>query len=166
MDANIVAGGKLPLLQSGINRINASGGLVMLAHPAWSLNTPETIMSLHGLAAAEIYNSVSAAPFSGDRADSSSLLDVAAANGCLLNSVAADDSHYYRGEEGRAFIRLQADELSEQGVLTAIRQGTLHASCGPEIKVCGWRMARCVCSAARWSISCSSATCHGRRIAT
>ena len=134
VDADVVQGGVLPPdPQSAVNRINAGGGLAILAHPAWSLNTPETIMGLQGLAAAEIYNGVSAPPFSGDRADSANLLDVAAANGCVLNTVGADDSHYYRGEEGRAFIRVQADELSEQSLLAAIRRGRYHASCGPEI---------------------------------
>lgn len=134
VSASVLPGGKSPLgPQSGVNHINVSGGVAILAHPAWSLNTPETIMSLHGLAAAEVYNAVSAPPFSGDRADSTSLLDVAAANGRLLNTVAADDSHHYRGEEGRGFIRVQADALSEAAILSAIRDGRFHASCGPAI---------------------------------
>lgn len=119
--------------QSAVNRILEGGGVAILAHPAWSLNTPETICSLRGIAAAEIYNAVSAPPFSGDRADSSSLLDVAAAGGCLLNTVAADDTHFYQGEEGQAFIRLQADSLTQESVMDALRRGAYHASCGPQI---------------------------------
>ncbi len=61
------------------------------------------------------------------------LLDVAAAQGSLLDTIATDDSHYYRGEEGRGFIRVQAADLSQQGIMAALRQGRYHASCGPEI---------------------------------
>ena len=119
--------------QEGVRRLKAHGAYVILAHPAWSLNTTETLLSLQGLDAAEVYNGVSRPPFSGDRADSTVLLDMAAANGRLLNSVAADDSHWYKGEECSGFIRLQAKELSEQAVMEALRAGRYHASCGPEI---------------------------------
>lgn len=118
--------------QRAVDAIRALGGEAVLAHPAWSLNTPEVICGLRRLLAAEVYNGIAAPPFSGDRADSLPLLDVAAAAGCLLNTVAADDSHYYDGEEGTAFIRVQADALSEEAVMAALRQGRYHASCGPE----------------------------------
>lgn len=117
--------------QSAVNRIVRGGGQAILAHPAWSLNTPDTITSLHNIAAAEIYNAVSAPPFNGDRADSMALLDAAAANGCLLNTVASDDAHYYQGDEGQAFIRIQADELTQPSVMEAFVKGRYHASCGP-----------------------------------
>lgn len=119
--------------QGAVNRIKAGGGLAVLAHPAWSLNTTETICGLQGIEAAEIYNAVSRPPYSGDRADSMALLDTAAAQGKVLNTLATDDSHYYTGDEGCGFIRLQAEELSEKGVMQALRQGSYHASTGPEI---------------------------------
>ena len=57
-------------VQEGIDLIHACGGLAVLNHPAWSLNTPELIASLRGLAAAEVWNSVSTLPYNADRADS------------------------------------------------------------------------------------------------
>jgi hypothetical protein len=119
--------------QTAVNRILAGSGLAVLAHPAWSLNTPETICGLKGIEAVEIYNAVSRPPYSGDRADSMALLDVAAAQGRVLNTLATDDSHYYTGDEGYGFIRLQAEELTQRGVLQALRQGSFHASTGPQI---------------------------------
>ena len=98
--------------QSGIDAIRKAGGRAILAHPAWSLNTPDVIGALRGLTAAEIYNSVSDVPWNGDRADSTGILDVAAANGHVLNTVASDDSHFYEGEECTSYIMLQADELT------------------------------------------------------
>lgn len=117
--------------QEGVDRILSGGGFAVMAHPAWSLNSTETISGLNGLHAAEVYNAVSAAPFNGDRADSSALLDAVMAGGKPLNLVAADDSHWYQGEEGQAFIRLQADELTEQAVMAALKGGRYHASRGP-----------------------------------
>lgn len=119
--------------QSAVNRIIKGGGQAILAHPAWSLNTPDTIAGLQHIAAAEIYNAVSSPPFSGDRADSMTLLDTVAAGGRLINTVASDDAHYYVGDEGQAFIRIQAEELTQPSVMEAFVQGRYHASCGPSI---------------------------------
>ncbi|NLG25939.1 MAG: hypothetical protein GX558_11320 [Clostridiales bacterium] len=115
--------------QLAIDRARAAGGRVILAHPAWSLNTPQMIASLKGLTAAEVYNTVSGAPWNADRADSSTLLDVAAANGAPLNLVASDDAHYYAGEQCRACIFVQA-ERSEASILSAVDEGKYFSSTG------------------------------------
>lgn len=121
-------------IQSGIRSIREAGGRAILAHPAWSLNTPEMIASMREITAAEIYNSVSGAPWNGDRADSTDILDIAAANGCILNTVAADDAHFYTGEEGASWIMLQADELTQMAVLDALDKGAFYATRGPEFE--------------------------------
>ncbi len=56
--------------QEVIDAINEAGGIAILAHPAWSLNTPAEAKALSGFAATEIYNTVSDAhqsdrPYSG-----------------------------------------------------------------------------------------------------
>lgn len=119
--------------QRGIYDIRKAGGCAILAHPQWSLNTPELIASLRGLTAVEIYNSVSATPWNGDRADSCGLLDIAAANGTLLNTVASDDSHFYTGEACTSYIMLQADRLTPEAVMEGLRRGSFYASRGPRI---------------------------------
>ncbi len=48
--------------QAIVDRIHAAGGLAVLAHPAWSINTPEQIESVRGFDATEIFNSVSDFP--------------------------------------------------------------------------------------------------------
>ena len=120
--------------QDGINRIRRAGGRAILAHPAWSLNTPEVIGALHGLTAAEIYNTVSGAPWNGDRADSTGILDVAAAHGHLLNTVASDDAHFYTGDQCSSCIMLQADSLSAENVLHALDEGAYYATRGPRFE--------------------------------
>lgn len=119
--------------QTLIDTINDRGGAAIVAHPAWSLNTPEFLKSLKGVCATEVYNSFSGEPWNAPRADASLLLDVAAANGCVLHQVAADDCHRYAGEECKAYIMLQADELTPESVIAALKAGSFYASQGPEI---------------------------------
>lgn len=120
--------------QQCIDLYRKCGGRGILAHPAWSLNTVGTLSGLRGLSAAEIYNSVSTYPWNGDRADSSSVLDVAAAHGTFYNFVASDDSHCYEGEAGRSFTMVQADELTQESLFAAIDAGRFYCSQGPVIR--------------------------------
>ena len=121
--------------QDGIDLINRLGGIAVLAHPAWSLNPPAFMRSLSGLAGVEIWNSVSTLPLNGDRADSSSLLDVTwASGGELLPVFANDDSHPYRDEAGVAATMVQAEELTAGAVMAALRAGRFYATTGPEIR--------------------------------
>ena len=140
--AHIVAVGVTPaVLEMGFSKqgeaqpiidgINADGGCAILAHPTWSMNTPQYMMSLHGLTAAEIYNTFSGAPWNSDRADASALLDVTATNGCLLPLVAADDVHRYTGEAGRSYIMVQAEKCESRAIVDAMKAGRFYASQGP-----------------------------------
>jgi len=117
--------------QRCIDLIRKHGGRVILAHPAWSLNTLATMTGLYDVTTAEIYNSASTTPWNGDRGDSSSLLDVAAAHGKFFNFVASDDSHWYNGEAGRSFTMIQADELTRESLLEAFDLGRFYCSQGP-----------------------------------
>lgn len=117
-----------------IDEIHRTGGLAVLAHPAWSLNTVDQLNSLHGIEATEIYNSVSDAgessrPYSGD------FVDAAACRGLLFPLIADDDTHYYDGsDETNAFIMLSASpDASDAEILEAIRKKDFYASQGPEV---------------------------------
>ena len=121
--------------QEGIDLIRTLGGIAVLAHPAWSLNTPAFMKSLTGLSGVEMWNSVSTLPLNGDRADSSSLLDVTwASGGELLPVYANDDSHPYREEAGVAATMLQTEALTVPAVMEALRLGRFYATTGPEIR--------------------------------
>lgn len=115
-----------------IKRVNACGGVPIAAHPAWSLNTTEFLLGLDDVELAEVYNTLSGEPLNAPRADSSGVLDVAAANGKKFGWIAADDTHFHRGEQCRSYIMLQADELTVSGVLEALRAGKFYATQGPE----------------------------------
>ena len=120
--------------QAMIDEINRCGGLAVLAHPAWSLNTACQARALHGVGATEIYNSVSdahesARPYSGD------FVDIAAGQGMLFPLLATDDVHYYDGsDDTQSFIMLAcAPDASDGEILQAIRDKKFYASQGPEI---------------------------------
>ena len=119
--------------QRAADEISRQGGVAVLAHPAWSLNPPSTMCALSGVTCAEVYNTVSGTPWNGDRADSTSLLDVTAAQGKLYRFLATDDAHFYNGDQCRSFTMLQAESLTQEGVLAALKSGAFYASRGPEI---------------------------------
>ena len=121
--------------QQVLDAVHDAGGFAILAHPAWSLNRPEQIERLRGVDASEIYNTMSGNPWNGRRADSSVILDMVSAAGTLIPCVASDDAHFYTGEQCRSFVWVQADELKEDALLDALRQGRFYASQGPQMEL-------------------------------
>lgn len=124
--------GRNSTAQETIDEINRCGGVAILAHPAWSLNTYDMIMNFHGLAATEIYNSVSGAPrncrpYSGD------VVDQLAARGHAIKLVSSDDTHFYLGEQGLSYIMVNLGDkpLNRENVLEALRAGNYYATQGP-----------------------------------
>lgn len=114
-----------------IDAITDAKGIAILAHPAWSVTDPTECMALKGLCAAEIYNSVSTLPWNGRRADSSLYFDLWASHGRFLACTAADDSHWYNGEQTRSFIMANAPDLSAESIKKALVDGDFYASQGP-----------------------------------
>lgn len=123
--------------QQIIDGIHAAGGLAILAHPAWSLNTPQKIKELWDIDAIEIYNTVSERGNSR-RADASLIIDMLAMEGIFFPLLAADDSHYYEAsgnfaDSCNAFIMAECAEPDPAQIKKAIREGRFYASTGPEI---------------------------------
>lgn len=140
LDINAMNDDSVPVAERArqiIQGIRDAGGIAVLAHPAWSLNTPEQIMALGDFDALEIYNSVSDFGMS-DRPYSGLLVDMIAGRGCCPPLTATDDTHYFSGDEGRGFIMLEADAAEAagggaRGIAQAIRERHFYASQGPEI---------------------------------
>ena len=118
--------------QTMIDKINAAGGLAILAHPAWSLNTSEMLLSLEGYFGTEIYNSVSGLPFNC-RPYSGIVVDLVAARGKYPALIADDDAHFYKGEECMSYImvRLGDEPLTVSNLKAAILRGDFFATQGP-----------------------------------
>ena len=117
--------------QELIDAIHETGGEAILAHPAWSVMTPEEMMRLHGFLGAEIFNSVSGYPFNPGRDEASYYWDIWAKNGKLVNAIAGDDSHYYEGEHTKAFTMVNAPALHRDAIMEALQRGSFYASTGP-----------------------------------
>lgn len=121
--------------QEIIDAINTCGGIAILAHPAWSLNTIDDAQALTGFGATEIYNTVSdvnqsSRPYSGY------FVDTLANRGITYPLLATDDVHYYDGnDETKSYIMVQAESLSTGGILQAIRAESFYATQGPELCV-------------------------------
>ncbi len=118
--------------QQIIDGIHSVGGLAVLAHPAWSLNTPEQILALRNIDATEIYNTVSGVHFSR-RPDSSLIVDMIAARGLYLPLIGDDDTHYYDTDPCVAWIMAEAEDNSEKAILNAVAEGRFYATQGPEV---------------------------------
>lgn len=152
--------------QALIDAVCAAGGRAILAHPSWSLLCPEHIAQLKGLSGAEVMNAVSQSPFNGDRADSAVLLDITAALGARLPFMAADDSHFYQGEQGSCFIWINAGELTQEALLEAMDAGRFFASQGPrfyQLELTGNRM-RVWCSPCERAVFYSDALYRKNRV--
>lgn len=122
-----------PAPQEIIDRIRAAGGTVVLAHPAWSMNTPEEISKLRGFDALEIYNTVSGQPWNC-RPYSGLIADMLAARGIFYPLTAVDDAHFYEGEECRSYVMVRAEQLDGKSILDAVKRGDFYATQGPEFE--------------------------------
>ncbi|MCI8590038.1 MAG: CehA/McbA family metallohydrolase [Clostridiales bacterium] len=122
--------------QTVIDQINEAGGIAVLAHPAWSLNSVEQVKPLRGLAATEIFNTVSGL-FQSDRAYSGTIVDLLANTGVILPLIAADDTHYYEGEQTVSSIMLDVTDgkTETKDILQKIKNGDFYATQGPEIHI-------------------------------
>lgn len=120
--------------QCYVDAIRQAGGIAILAHPAWSLNTVEQVKELEGICGTEIYNTVSGVHAS-NRPDSSAIVDLLANAGLCFPLIAADDCHYYDNDAAVSYIMIDvSDGKTSQADLTQkIAQGAFYATQGPEI---------------------------------
>jgi hypothetical protein len=126
----------LDTIQSLINEMIDRGNLIIMNHPEWSRNSPEDLLKLQGYCAVEIYNHQSEL----DEAAGYGLYhwDYLLRNGRRVFGVATDDAH--RGDYHAAiseffggWIGVQADELSQSSIITALKSGSFYSTSGPEI---------------------------------
>ena len=115
-----------------IKRIKMRNGYAMIGHPAWSLNTPEQLISLGDYDGIEIYNAVSEWGES-DRPYSGVIIDCLANLDKIVPLTATDDTHYYEYDFARAFVMVEAVDIDSQSIVRALKAGRFYASQGPEI---------------------------------
>lgn len=120
--------------QEAVDKINEAGGIAVLAHPFWSVNTPEDLINLNGVLATEIYNAVSNAGQSM-RPYSDYFIDLCANKGVYPYIFATDDAHAYYGNDNRlGWVMVKAEELTNEALLNAIKRGDFYATEGPSLR--------------------------------
>ena len=118
-----------------VEEIRACGGLPILAHPAWSMNTLADAQALPGIVHTEVYNAVSEAHESL-RAYSEFFVDMCANAGICYGILATDDTHYFDGsDECKGWVMVRAAECTREAIIKALREGDYYASQGPELYV-------------------------------
>lgn len=121
--------------QQVVDGINACGGIAVLAHPAWSMNTLADAQALTGVDFTEVYNAVSEAHQS-IRPNSEYFADLCANARIYYGLLATDDAHYYDGsDDQKGWVMVRATELSREAILEALRAGNYYATQGPALYV-------------------------------
>lgn len=120
-----------------IKSANDSGFIVSYNHPSWSLENANDYIGYEGLFAVEIVNG--SCVNTGHHVDENVFDDFLRA-GKHIYCTAADDNHNINGlaiPQGDSFggwVCVNADKLSYDTVMTALKNGDFYASSGPEIK--------------------------------
>ncbi|MCH4191932.1 MAG: CehA/McbA family metallohydrolase [Butyrivibrio sp.] len=119
--------------QDIIDDLHRRGCIVTYNHPIWSRIEPDELINLHGIDMLEIYN-YNTENESGTGYDTS-FWDMMLRRGVWQNADAADDNHNggIFDDAFGGFIMVKAEELSQDGIVTAIRNGSYYSSSGPEI---------------------------------
>jgi len=123
-----------PDVQTIVNAVKDAGGVAILAHPAWSFNDPKDVEQIKGIDATEIYNTVSGKPWN-IRPYSGLFVDRMAADGFDLGIVAADDVHFYNGDQCRSYVLVNAKENTRESLREALLCGNFVATQGPFISI-------------------------------
>lgn len=135
----------VPVILGEMRRLFREGGTVKVSrglkelsmkavHLSEQIDRASEVAKLYGIDGCEIYNTTSGLPWNC-RPYSGVFFDEMALLGHYLPCMAADDAHHYTGDETRSYIMVQADELTREGVLAAIRANRFYATQGPNFRV-------------------------------
>lgn len=122
-------GGRAVDCQDMIDDIRSANNLAILAHPTWSGNTPQDVLTLQNYNLIEVWNTGS--EFDWGVSDRGYHWDTLLYAGRRVFGVASDDGHALQ-ENGFGFVRVAA-EKNVPSILEALAKGEFYASCGPEI---------------------------------
>ena len=120
--------GRLTGIQDMIDYAAEKGCLSIVAHPAWSKLDTQTLLSLQGYTAMEVYNHASS-PWE----ESSSQWDLSLDQGARVFSMACDDAHELGDVDG-GYIMVKSAALTYDAIIGALKSGDYYSSCGPVIE--------------------------------
>lgn len=117
--------------QEFINWIREANGLVVIAHPYWLGLSHETLLSVDGYIAIEVYNGK--CDWLNGKGLSAVQWDDLLQRGRIVSAIGVDDCHDPDRDLGKAWTMIKAEELSEQAIKEALAVGAFYATRGPEI---------------------------------
>ena len=136
------------ILQDGVDRIRAAGGVPVLCHPCWNWAWDhETAMQIEGATHFEVFNAspdCNSYPGFG-RSCPEEIWDRALTAGRRIYGVATDDAHWHRGAEGGGrlpthlmtgglgWVVIRAEDASRAALRDAFEAGHFYASTGVEL---------------------------------
>ena len=134
---------KVPTMQASIDSIRAAGGMASLNHP----NDRDSFLHEHvlqttGASFIEVFNGGGPSKNNdggNGRPSSEETWDGVLSGGQRIYGIATDDAHTYdefrpdRANPGRGWVCIRADSLTEETVLSALKQGEFYASTGIEL---------------------------------
>ncbi len=112
--------------QTLVTSVHDAGGWIKINHPTFTTLTISQIESLiaMGYDGMEIYNDLT-----GDI--ETSLWDSCLSAGYFIWGIAVDDSHNYAAQGNKAWVVINANNLSKESIILALRSGNMYASQGP-----------------------------------
>ena len=119
-----------------ISYAHERGFLVCYNHPVWSLEYESDYLNYEGVDFVEIFNTgcERVGLYSYEQ-----MLDVMLKHGKKVGCIAADDNHNAKGFDAHdcdsfgGWIMVNAEKLTYESVIDALKQHNFYASCGPEI---------------------------------
>ncbi|HJN14474.1 MAG TPA: CehA/McbA family metallohydrolase [Armatimonadota bacterium] len=117
-----------------IAAIRSQGGLPILAHPNWMGLHVDEIAEQDGLAGMEIYNFICESL--NGKGHSLSMYDELLERGRRFWGLAVDDAHMSANHPGgaKAWVMVQAEDLTVEAILAGVEAGDFYSSTGPEIQ--------------------------------
>jgi len=117
--------------QGCIDLLKDNANLTIYTHPIWSKVEPEMLIKLKNFDLLEIWNHESV--FWSNSGNGIFYWDYLLRNGRRINGVASDDLHQKDDRALGGYIMVQAESLSNQGIVDALKRGDYYSSTGPEI---------------------------------
>lgn len=115
-----------------IRELAAMGAVAFLAHPYWSMLTPEEVLQARGCLGLEVFNH--ACEVENLKGLATVHWDQALTAGWRAFGFATDDSHWKIDDHGGGWIWVRARRRDPEAILEAIREGRFYASSGPRIE--------------------------------
>lgn len=118
--------------QEAIDRVNADGGIAVMAHPYWLGQSAFNMRELRGFVGMEVFNSV--CDRTKGKGFSNITWDEYLTQSGRTWGFATDDVHWKYGAEGRGWVMVRTNDTTPAGIMTALRRGEFYSSMGPTIK--------------------------------